>query len=334
MKQLACWYLSRTVQPRHQIILGRNQNNWQRIHIDYTSTYQDHHFLVVVDAKSKLAEIVPCSSAPTPKSSIKILKYILSRNGFPEVMVSDKATIFTSEEFVQFCKESFRNYVQQDTQQLTALRNAINHVKPEYAYPSKSSGNPFSLPEYTLEQWESPAEQYLNQQIRIQLDATRPIKFHDSPATTHPARQFIEGEHVSARYYPNNKAQWKCGKVLRKLGKLHYLVELDNGFHFKRHIDQLRSIEIPLPARKTVHFDPQPKSTMSYDCQLNKPNPGDLTEIMDPEMVLPEAEQLDPIKQEGEVPVVDFQPPEQPAQRERPQQERWLPVYLGDYSLY
>ncbi|KAJ8889528.1 hypothetical protein PR048_009027 [Dryococelus australis] len=82
------------------------EHNWQRIHIDYASPYQDHHFLVVADAKSKWAEIVPCSSAPTSKSNIEFLKDIFSRNGFPEVMISDNATIFTSEEFAQFCKEA------------------------------------------------------------------------------------------------------------------------------------------------------------------------------------------------------------------------------------
>ncbi|KAJ8874213.1 hypothetical protein PR048_025055 [Dryococelus australis] len=171
------------------------EHNWQRIHIDYAGPYQDHHFLVVVDAKSKWTDTVSCSSAPTSKSSIEILKDIFSRNVFPEVMVSDNATIFTSEEFAHFFKEA-----------------GI---------------------------------------------------FQEFCAAGHP--------------------------VLKKLGKLHYPVELDNGFHFKSHIDQLRSTESLLPARKTVHFDPQPKSPMSDDRQLNKPNLSDLTEIMNP--------------------VVDFQPP-------------------------
>ncbi|KAJ8894331.1 hypothetical protein PR048_006953 [Dryococelus australis] len=37
------------------------EHNLQQIHIDYAGPYQDHHFLVVVDAKLKWAEIVPCS---------------------------------------------------------------------------------------------------------------------------------------------------------------------------------------------------------------------------------------------------------------------------------
>lgn len=48
------------------------------------------------------------------------------------------------------------------------------------------------------------------------------------------------GERVQARYYSNNRQQWKLGKILQKHGQLHYLVELDDGYQFKRHIDQLR----------------------------------------------------------------------------------------------
>ncbi|KAJ8890135.1 hypothetical protein PR048_009642 [Dryococelus australis] len=94
------------------IILKRNQNitgnAFILIMLALTKTiyHYQKEFLVVVDAKSKWVEIIPCSSAPTSKSSIKILTDIFSRNGFPEVMVSDNATIFTSDEFAQFCKEA------------------------------------------------------------------------------------------------------------------------------------------------------------------------------------------------------------------------------------
>ncbi|KAJ8878861.1 hypothetical protein PR048_019450 [Dryococelus australis] len=254
------------------------EHNWQRIHIDYADPYQVHNFLVVIDAKSKWAEIVTCSSPPTSKPSIKILKDRFSRNEFPEVMVSDNAMIFTTghpatnglaEHNVQMLKHRLSTMSNQNM----PIRQKVWEIL-------------FSLPGYTLSNGKFPAEQ--------------PIKFHESPAPTQPARQFSEGERVSARYYSNNKAHWKCGKVLKKLGKLHYLVEIDNGFHFKRHIDQLRSTE--------VRFQP--------------------------DMVLPEAEQPDPIEQEEEAPVVDLQQPEQPAQRERPQRECRLPAYLRDYSLY
>ncbi|KAJ8865573.1 hypothetical protein PR048_033093 [Dryococelus australis] len=86
----------------------------------------------------------------------------------------------------------------------------------------------------------------------------------------------------------------------------YQVTPLSNG----KHIDQLQSTEVLLPMRKTVHFDLQPKSPMSDDRKLNKLNLGDLTEIMDTDVVLPET-----------------------AQQECLQQEHRLPAYLRDYSL-
>ena len=82
------------------------QHNWQRIHIDYAGPYQGHQFLVVVDAKSKWAEVGVCSSAPTSESAIEMLSNIFARNGFPDVMVSDNKTLFKSNEFIQFCRKT------------------------------------------------------------------------------------------------------------------------------------------------------------------------------------------------------------------------------------
>lgn len=39
----------------------------------------------------------------------------------------------------------------------------------------------------------------------------------------------------------------KCGRygeVVRKLGHIHYVIKLHNGYAFKRHIDQLRSTNV------------------------------------------------------------------------------------------
>lgn len=61
------------------------------------------------------------------------------------------------------------------------------------------------------------------------------------------------GDRVQARWYTQNKECWKFGEVVQKLGRLHYLIKLDDGYTLKRHIDQLlpsavkskNSLEIP-----------------------------------------------------------------------------------------
>ena len=42
------------------------------------------------------------------------------------------------------------------------------------------------------------------------------------------------------------------GTVIQKFGNLHYLIKLDNGFVFKRHIDQLNRTSIPKHDKETL----------------------------------------------------------------------------------
>ena len=77
--------------------------NWERLHVDYAGSFEGHHFLVCIDAKSKWVEIRVLRDAPTTASTIQLLNNIFSFHGFPNVLVSDNASIFTSEEFKMYC---------------------------------------------------------------------------------------------------------------------------------------------------------------------------------------------------------------------------------------
>ncbi|XP_054279846.1 uncharacterized protein K02A2.6-like [Macrosteles quadrilineatus] len=88
------------------------KSNWERIHIDYAGPFLGHHFLIVVDSISKWPEVAICRSAPTTDSTIVHLREIFSRNGLPVTIVSDNASIFTSDSFQAFL---FRNGIQHKT---------------------------------------------------------------------------------------------------------------------------------------------------------------------------------------------------------------------------
>ncbi|XP_008484885.1 uncharacterized protein K02A2.6-like, partial [Diaphorina citri] len=79
------------------------QGNWERIHIDYAGPFERHYFLVCVDAKSKWAEVKIIKDAPNSSNTINLLENIFSVHGYPQVMVSDNASIFQSEEFHAYC---------------------------------------------------------------------------------------------------------------------------------------------------------------------------------------------------------------------------------------
>lgn len=58
-----------------------------------------------------------------------------------------------------------------------------------------------------------------------------------------PVRTLPLGARVKSRNYERGKL-WKFGTIVEKLGKLHYLVELDDGYVLKRHINQLTTTEV------------------------------------------------------------------------------------------
>lgn len=247
------------------------EGNWQRIHIDYAGPIQGHQLLVVIDAKSKWAEIGVSRVAPSSSSTIEILKEIFSRNGYPNVLVSDNATIFTSEEFKLFCKTCgiFQKFIAPGhpatnglaERNVQTLKNKINAMSDEISIREKVRQILFKYRATPLKNGKTPSELYLGRQIRIQLDALKPTIFSRTQSTPR-SRQLSEGERVQARYYGSNKLSWRAGTVIRKLGNLHYMVKLDDGYVLKRHIDQLlqTSVQPTVPETTEENHNSQNKS--------------------------------------------------------------------------
>ncbi|XP_011883223.1 PREDICTED: uncharacterized protein K02A2.6-like, partial [Vollenhovia emeryi] len=264
------------------------ENNWQRIHVDYAGPFQGHYFLIIVDAKSKWTEIEICPSAPSTASTIEKFKDVFSRHGFPDVMVSDNATIFTSEELKEFCQKAgiFQKFIapgQPATNGLAERNVQIfkNRLKAMIDEPlsiqHKVQEILFRYRATPLSNGKTPAEQYLQRQIRIQLDALKPVKFQASTPSKLTTRQLSVGERVQARYYANNKAQWKLGTIIKKFGQLHYLIKLDDGYTFKRHIDQLRATDVQ--PKKSVSFAPESSDEPNHNSNNKEPDLGDLTRV-------------------------------------------------------
>lgn len=149
------------------------ENNWDRIHIDYAGPFQGYYYLLVIDAKSLWAEIKAIDQAPSSASTIRLLNDIFSTHGYPIVIVSDNATIFTSEQLVKYCcingiKQKFiapghpatNGLAEQNVQTLkNRLKAMANENLPIQAKIQKIL---FKYRATPLVDNESPAEKYLN----------------------------------------------------------------------------------------------------------------------------------------------------------------------------
>lgn len=244
------------------------ETNFQRVHIDYAGPFQGHHFFILVDAKSKWPEVRITKGSPTSASTIRFLENIFSSHGAPEVLVSDNATIFKSEEFTKFCKDNgiFQKFIapghpatnglaERYVQILKRKLKAMEHDPSTIT--SKLDNILFRFRATPLQCGKSPSELYLNRQIRTRLDLLFPSHTNKESIQDLDTKQLSVGDRVQSRGY-GGVQRWKLGTITEKLGQLHYMVHLDEGYHIKRHINQLRPSKIPKgnSEEKSVHFGP------------------------------------------------------------------------------
>uniref|UniRef100_A0A8R1DHX7 RNA-directed DNA polymerase n=1 Tax=Caenorhabditis japonica TaxID=281687 RepID=A0A8R1DHX7_CAEJA len=76
---------------------------WTRIHVDFAGPIDGILFLVVVDAKTKYAE-VKLTRKISAVATVDLMEEIFSTHGYPELIVSDNGTQLTSQLFKQMCE--------------------------------------------------------------------------------------------------------------------------------------------------------------------------------------------------------------------------------------
>lgn len=243
--------------PTHQ--WEETKNNFERVHIDFAGEFLNHHFLVLVDSKSKWAEVRIIKNAPTASITIELLLDIFSTHGFPEIMVSDNATIFHSENFKAFCKNNgiVQKFIAPGhpatnglaERYIQTLKSKLSRMTEPGTIQSKVREIIFRYRATPLQNGKTPAEQYLNRNIRCQLDAFKPSISKQKKQVTFQlprSRKFNVGETVLARWYTSNKITWRLGIITKKFGKLHYQVKLENGYCLKRHVNQLKQTKLDM----------------------------------------------------------------------------------------
>ena len=90
---------------------------WSRVHIDYAGPFLGKMFLFIINAHSKWMEVHMTTSSIT----ISLLRKTVAALGLPDVVVSDNASNFTSEEFEEFLKN-----------------NGVKHVRTPSYHPASN----------------------------------------------------------------------------------------------------------------------------------------------------------------------------------------------------
>ncbi|UYV80413.1 K02A2.6-like [Cordylochernes scorpioides] len=199
------------------------------IHLDYAGPFQGYYYLVLIDAKSRWAEIKAISEHPTSLNTIKLLNDIFSTHGYPFVMVYDNASIFTGDTFSNYCLE--------------------NGIRQKFIAPGHPATN--GLAERNVQTLKNKLKSMINenvpihqkiQKILLRYRAT-PLASGRSPSEMYLNRQ-IRRRKSSSQSFHQQQTVWKNGTIKQKLGNLHYIIELDEGKSLKRHINQLQKLKL------------------------------------------------------------------------------------------
>jgi hypothetical protein len=89
----------------------------------------------------------------------------------------------------------------------------------------------------------SPSELVFKKKIRSRLDLILPenTKPKFDLNSDKKYRKLDVGDLVQCRNFVG-KVKWEKGHIIKCLGKLHYLIRLDDGREWKRHINQIQKI--------------------------------------------------------------------------------------------
>lgn len=234
---------------------------FERVHVDYAGPLKNTYFLILVDAYSRWPEVLTTKSISSG-TTIALCRRIFATYGLPHILVSDNGRQFVSHEFQRFLKENgifhkqsapyhpatnglAERGVQTLKQALRALEgDDIDREVCKFLLHYRSTPHTITT--------QSPAKLLFGREINTRLDLLKPKSKEEEGRRANRAengREFAVGTRVETRNYTRD-AKWEFGHIKQKLGNLIYVVELDDGRVWKRHLNQIREIGPNTPPKR------------------------------------------------------------------------------------
>ena len=270
---------------------------WQRVHLDFAGPFQGSMFLVAVDAYSKWPEVRAMTST-TVTATLNVLRQWFCAHGIPEQLVTDNGPQFTADAFKHFTEMNgirhtrcapyhpasnglAERFVQSFKQSLKASVNdgrSLTQRLSSFLLTYRTTAHATTgVP---------PCKLLTGREFRTRLSLLRPDvgKFvrdrQDAQKVSHDRRvrdrSFVVGDRVLARNLRPGP-DWIPGTIVEVLGPVTYIVEVDGGQRWKRHIEQLKDWLAPIVGNRPSSEEPRNER-----------------EIVDPDLVEPVEETRDP----------------------------------------
>lgn len=92
--------------------------------------------------------------------------------------------------------------------------------------------------------WQKTLRTLLTSSNAYSISFYQAIKPPKNPSPLSKVQEFQIGQRIQARFFIDNKCKWKFRSVVRRLRRVYYIVELDNGYTLKRHTNPLKLTEV------------------------------------------------------------------------------------------
>uniref|UniRef100_A0A1I8BLI1 RNA-directed DNA polymerase n=1 Tax=Meloidogyne hapla TaxID=6305 RepID=A0A1I8BLI1_MELHA len=208
------------------------------------------------------------NTTTSAKDSIKNLEWAFSHYGFPKTIVSDNGSPFQSYEFKNYCKSKGINQVYSPPYHPQSNGQVERFVDYFKRMMKKNWGKSNWLQEVLLNyratpheslNGKSPAEEFLNKKLRIELSLVKPEKSTNSINNRREeirekmkswfdnhhgakSRKYEIGDKVLFSNYSKNKnTEWLVGKIVNRNGVVYKIQSDKLRAIISRHINQLRN---------------------------------------------------------------------------------------------
>nr|CAH8830390.1 unnamed protein product [Trichobilharzia regenti]CAH8830393.1 unnamed protein product [Trichobilharzia regenti] len=209
---------------------------WQGIHADHCGPYLiSCYALVIVDSYSRWPEVI-ITDSPNAKFTHRALRKIFSREGIPDVLVTDNGTHFTEKNFNDWLKHIGCRHL------YTAPRHPQSNGLAENFVRTLRSAIASMSPQ-NLDELERCVDNFLLQYRNAEHTST-----HESPAKLFKSRilrKHLMSTTSDVHYYTGNDYRPSVEIILQRMGNrtVKILDIEDNSVH-NRHLDQVRINEV------------------------------------------------------------------------------------------
>ena len=176
----------------------------------------------IVRSCSSCAKIRNSPPRVPVQKTITLLQEIFFTHGLPQKFIAPghPATNGLAERYVQILKRKLKAMEEDNS----PLNIKVQEILLRYRATPLANGK-------------TPIQLYLGRDLKIKLDAIRPIQHQKTTVSLPVVRQFSVGDRVQVRWYGKNKLLWQYGTIKTKFGQLHYQLALESGYVLKRHIN-------------------------------------------------------------------------------------------------